>query len=143
VALTRSTKQMMSTVADAVEAADPRDMARGLGWARVGVGAVLLAAPSLFARAFSTPLRTDTATAVRAAAVRDLAVGVGTVRAVGGDGDDEDVRRWVDAGVAMDAVDFLAMLRARGMRPLIRVSTMLTAAGATAVGAMLSRRLRG
>jgi hypothetical protein len=142
VALTRSTQQIMSTVTDAVEAADPRDVARGLGWARVGVGAVLLAAPSLFARAFSTPLRTDTATAVRAAAVRDLAVGVGTVRAVGGDGD-EDLRRWVDAGVAMDAVDFLAMLRARGMRPLIRMSTMMTAAGATAVGAMVSRRLRG
>jgi hypothetical protein len=131
---------LMSKAVDAAEAADPREVARGMGWIRVGVGAALLAAPALFARAFATPLRTDTATAVRAAAIRDLAVGAGTVRALAGD--DDDVRRWVEAGVAIDAVDFLSMLKARGMRPLARIASMATAGGATALGTFVSRRLR-
>jgi hypothetical protein len=132
----------VTRVAELIDDTDPRDAARGMGWIRVVIGAVLLAAPAVFARAFATPLRTDTATAVRAAAVRDLAVGAGTLRALSAEAEDPEVRRWIDAGVAMDAVDFLSLLRARGMRPLSRLLGLGAAAGGTGLGVLVRQRLR-
>lgn len=118
--------------------ADARLGARAFGWIRIAIGVVLFAVPSLFARGFGLPASPSLTTAVRAAAIRDLALGVGALQA----GDDAELARWVEAGIVADAGDVAALARARGMRPLIRAGAMTSASSATVLGTLMRRALR-
>lgn len=122
----------------ALSAADARLGARGFGWIRIAIGVVLFAVPSIFARAFRTASAPSLTTAVRAAAIRDLALGVGALQAR----EDAELARWVEAGIVADAGDVAALVRARGMRPLVRAGAMASATSATVLGTCMRRALR-
>jgi hypothetical protein len=122
----------------ALSHADARLGAQAFGWIRVAIGAVLFTVPSLFARGFRTAASPSLTTAVRAAAIRDLALGVGALQAR----EDAELARWVEAGIVADAGDVAALARARGMRPLIRAGAITTASSATVLGTLMRRALR-
>jgi hypothetical protein len=69
---------------------------------------------------------------------RDVALGIGTLRAASGGG---DVRAWLAAGIASDALDTAVMLSEwRDISPDKRVPGVLMALGAAGAGAALLAR---
>jgi hypothetical protein len=118
---------------------DPRSLARLHGAARLAVGAAYVAAPRLAARAWigADGSRASVGVLARAFGARDGAIGLGVLRAVGtGHG----ARPWVRAGVAADAADLVATLRARDSLPAPRVfGVALIAGGSVAIGLWLDR----
>jgi hypothetical protein len=120
---------------------DPRDLATQHALGRVGLGVAMVAVPRLIAqpwvgRAGAAP-RTQVITAAMGA--RDVAIGLGTVRALrAGRG----ARPWLRAAALADTVDLLATLRARRDLPSFGVATVTAmAAGSAALSAWLHTRL--
>jgi hypothetical protein len=101
------------------------------GAVRVAIGTSLLVAPGPAQRVWLGPGRR--APRIGAAlAVRDLAVGVLTLRAVARN---EPVDRWLRVGAAVDAADAVGHLLAGSRLPLGRRFVLSTnAAGAAVVG---------
>jgi hypothetical protein len=103
-------------------------VARAIAAGRVAIGVSLYAAPALAA-----PWAGDDARApggqllTRALAARDLVLGAGTLAAAH---DPAQVRRWLLAGGACDAADFVATLA--GPRSPARTAVLAIAAGASA-----------
>lgn len=119
---------------------DHRQLVRALAAGRVAAGAALAVAPGLAGRAWIGPAasRPRVKVMVRATGGRDLALGLGTLRALERGG---DVRSWVVLSAACDAVDATATLlavRALGGRA---VPVLLTAAAAAVVAAAGADRL--
>ena len=111
---------------------DHRQIVRALACARIAVGATLLAAPRRAGGRWIGPAADDGATrlAVRALAARDLAIGVGTLRALSGE---EPARPWALAGAASDLVDAAATvlaLRRVGLRRAVPAVVIALGAGA-------------
>jgi hypothetical protein len=120
---------------------DARTMARDHAIGRVVVGTGMVLAPRLFATAWVGPKGVSAGTQVITAAngARDLAIGIGALRAVRTGG---RAAPWLGAGVFADVVDLVATLRARDELPTSAVvSVSLVAAGSAAVGAWLLRQL--
>lgn len=111
--------------------------------ARIGIGAAVVAAPSLL-RLFwigDDARRPAVKVMIRAFGVRDLALGVGTYLAATAEKpDDEAVRRWLTLSGASDVVDLAATLLAARHLPKRGVVMALAAAGA---GAATNLRLAG
>jgi hypothetical protein len=120
---------------------DPRDVATQHALGRVGMGVALVAVPRLVAEPWIGRAGAAPGTQVITAAMgaRDLAIGLGTIRALrAGRG----ARPWLQAAVLADAVDLLATLRARRDLPAFGVATVTAiAAGSAALGLWLHTRL--
>ncbi|MHB8671683.1 MAG: hypothetical protein ACYDAD_14180 [Acidimicrobiales bacterium] len=112
---------------------DARSLARALAWARIGLGASAVLAPTLAGRAWVGPSEADRPGArvlARALGGRDLALGLGVVQAMR---HAAPVRGWVEAGGLADAGDLAATLVAwRHLPPRWRVGIGLITAGAVA-----------
>jgi len=101
-----------------------------MGWLRAAVGVALIAAPEVPLR---LPGRAEPTAAsvllMRTIGIRDLVLGLGTVAAAraGGGG---DVRRWITATTASDALDAatsLASFRSIGKRDAIGAALLALA----------------
>ncbi len=94
-----------------------RRLARLIAWGRVAIGCTAVVAPVVVAR----PWIGDAATSAegrllaRTMGGRDLAIGIGTLRALGRS--DAEARPWVALGGTADAVDTLATVVAFGALP--------------------------
>jgi hypothetical protein len=120
---------------------DPRDLATQHAIGRVGMGVAMVAVPRLIAQPWIGRAAAAPGTQVITAAMgaRDLAIGLGTIRALrAGRG----VRPWLQAGALADTVDLLATLRSRDDLPPFGVVTVSAiAAGSAALAVWLHTRL--
>jgi hypothetical protein len=93
-----------------------------MGWLRAAVGVALMAAPGAPMRLAGTQSPTGTALLLmRTIGIRDLVLGLGTVRAARS-ADESDAPRWVKATLASDALDTvvsLAAMRSIGKRDAV------------------------
>lgn len=115
------------------------DQIKALGFARIAVGASLLLMPSRGGRTWIGPSAADAPVkvALRAMAIRDLAIGLGAVIAVDRDA---PARGWIEAGALSDAGDLAATLLAWRQLPKFG---RLVAAGMAAAGMIGGIRLAG
>jgi hypothetical protein len=122
----------------------PRTIGLAVGVGRTVVGAVFLAAPVASVRI----LGLDTATAARVtwlarmAAVRDVAIGLGTLDSVGRN---RGARTWLAAGAAADLADAVvigAALRSGRAKGVAAAGIVAGAAAAAVVGAWAARPVR-
>ncbi len=120
---------------------DYRQLLRSLAVGRVAVGLALVLVPSLAARGWAGDEASRPATKVflRALGIRDLALGVGTLRALERG---EDPVPWARYGAAADGVDAAATLVGyRSLAPRGRFAVLLLAAAAAAGGAVAAEQL--
>jgi hypothetical protein len=121
---------------------DHATIARVLGIGRVAIGAGLLAAPRLTGGAWlgEPAQHPGGQLAVASLGARDMALGAGTLWALGG-------RRraagpWLLAGAGGDLADLAGVLRHReGLTPVSAIGTALLAGGAAAAGLWIAREL--
>lgn len=120
---------------------DYRQLVRSLAVGRVAIGAALVLVPSLAARGWAGDESSRPATKVflRALGIRDLALGVGTLRALERG---EDPVPWARYGAAADGVDAAATLVGyRALAPRGRFAVLLLAAAAAAGGVVAAEQL--
>lgn len=120
---------------------NPPTLARVLAVGRIAIGTALFVAPALSARSWLGDDVDDAGAkmATRGLGARDVAIGLGLLTALGGEG---DPRRWLDAGVLGDLADATAAVLARDERPSGAViATVAVAGGAAAAGAWLRTAL--
>jgi len=120
---------------------DYRQLVRTLAAGRVAIGTALVLVPTLAARGWAGPEASRPATKVflRALGIRDLALGLGTLRALERG---EDPVPWARYGAAADGVDAVASLIGyRSLAPRGRFAIVLLAAGAAAAGALAAENL--
>jgi hypothetical protein len=119
----------------------PRDLATQHALGRVGMGVAMVAVPRLVAQPWVGRAAAAPGAQVITAAMgaRDLAIGLGTVRALrAGRG----ARPWLQAAALADTVDLVATLRARHDLPRFGVATVTAlAAGSAVLSAWLYTRL--
>ncbi|MFN2525291.1 MAG: hypothetical protein ABR505_03370 [Actinomycetota bacterium] len=110
---------------------DERDMAKTLGWLRVGLGSALFLAPRTFSRLWLGDRHLDPSAhlAMRSLGARDLVLGAGLLIAMERG---TPVRGWVEAGAAVDIADVLTSLREWDEFPHWRILATLASAGAAA-----------
>jgi hypothetical protein len=119
---------------------DPRTLARAQALGRIAFGAGLVLAPAAVAGAWVGEPADRPGGRVLAIAMgaRDLAIGVGTFRAVGRGG----ASSWLRAGMLADAADLVATLRSRDDIPAPAVpATVVIAAASVVLGAWLQYAL--
>ena len=95
----------------------PRSLAQLVAWGRVGIGVAAIVAPTSMARPWIGPgaRAWDRRLLARTMGGRDLALGIGALRALGVS--DTEARPWVALGGMADAVDALATALAFGSLP--------------------------
>jgi hypothetical protein len=110
-----------------------RTLARLIAWGRVGIGITALGAPSLMARPWigAEASGPGARTLARAMGGRDLALGLGALRALADS--DRHARPWVALGGTADAVDALATVVAFTSLPRRSRWAMLAVTGGAAV----------
>jgi hypothetical protein len=122
---------------------DPRSLARRHAFGRIAIGGALAVAPGLAARGWIGPAAASAGTRVMTTAMgaRDLAIGLGELRALDG-------RRpgaaapWIMAAALADAADLTATLRVRDELPKLGVAGVtILATGAIALAAWLHHEL--
>lgn len=120
--------------------ADPVTVGRLLGAARTAIGVAALAAPrAVVRRGLSTAGPSGEAVvAVRLAGGRDLALGLGTLRACGDPV--APLTGWLAAGVLVDAVDAAVHATGRGLRPGVRAGVALVGSASAVLGLAAARR---
>ena len=120
---------------------DAKELAQLLSLGRIVIGAAAVLAPRRFARAW-TGERSEAAVSViatRGLGARDIALGLGTLRALDGEG---PVRPWMEAQALADASDTVSTLSVFGqLPPLRRILGLATAAGACYIGLRLASEL--
>ncbi len=118
----------------AVPTTAPRRLAQLVALGRIGIGCTALVAPTLMTRpwiggAAGSP---EARLLARAMGGRDLALGVGTLRALGVD--DAEARPWVALAGMADAVDAtVTVLAFRRLPPLTRWVVLVSTVGAAVV----------
>jgi hypothetical protein len=121
-----------------------RTLATALAINRVAFGANFLGAPARAGRLWigrSAARRPESRVFGRALGARDLALGLGALRALQ-EGDDAAARAWMAGHALSDGADLLATLAARRDLPAGPVAFALAMAGAsTAIGAAAAIRL--
>ena len=120
---------------------EPQTIARIHALGRVAVGAALCFVPARAGAGWigRDGQRRSVQALTSALGIRDLAIGAGAASALFDGG---DVHRWIRAGVASDAVDLVATLRARDDIPGTAVlGVAVVATGSAALGAWLHARL--
>jgi hypothetical protein len=114
---------------------DHRQVVRTLAAARVALGAALLVAPGTIGGAWVGDAATSRQVKVlaRALGARDLALGLGTLRALR---DGTEVASWVQMSVLADGVDAVATIAAIGpIGARKALPTVAIAAGSALIGA--------
>lgn len=109
---------------------DARAFAIATAAGRFGLGVALLLAPRALGRRWigADADGAGARTAIRATGARDIALGLGLLLAYRRGG---PVRTWLEAAAITDAADFVSTAIAfRGLPPLGRAVTLLTAGGA-------------
>jgi hypothetical protein len=121
-----------------------RTLAQLVAWGRVGIGVAAVAAPTAMARPWIgvAARETESRLLARTMGGRDLALGLGALRALGRS--DEEARPWVALGGMADTVDALATVLAfaslpRQSRWLILATTVGAAAVSTRVALSLEQ----
>src|SRR4051812_15321000 len=120
---------------------DSRTLARIQALGRVAFGAGLAVAPSTVAGTWVGGPAERSGGRVLAVAMgaRDLAIGVGILRALGGS---HGASAWIRAGVLADTADLVATVRERDELPTLAVPVVAAmAAGSVALGLYLQTRL--
>ena len=120
---------------------EPRDVAILQARGRIAVGAAYVLAPGLFGRIWvgEDGTRTGAKVLARAFGARDLAIGLGVLKAIDRG---EPVRGWLEASALSDSVDFAAGLIAGDALPAAtRAGVLALGAGSAAVAAWLARAL--
>ena len=117
-----------------------------MGLLRCTVGASLVLAPEKFLRLSTRETPTGASVLLlRTIGIRDLVLGVGTVRAARS-GDEDDLRRWTAVGAASDSLDVIASVASRRAIGNLESVGATLAAGVFVLGdflALRSLRLRG
>jgi hypothetical protein len=115
-----------------------------MGWLRLGVGVVLIAVPGPFLRLTDEDRATGTAVLLlRTIGIRDLALGLGTIRAAR-TGSDDELRAWTRGALTSDSLDVVASVAGAGAIGVGAALGAATAAAAFAVGdAVALGRLAG
>jgi hypothetical protein len=116
---------------------DARSLARLQALGRLGLGAGLVLAPSVFAGGWVGGVadRREGQALSIAAGARDVAIALGALRALG---DGRGASGWVQAGVLADAADAFATWRARdSLPPLAAPAVLALATGSAALGLWL------
>ena len=122
---------------------EPRELARLLALARIGMGSLALAFPGLVAGPWVGAGGRGPAARVltRAFAGRDLALGLGLLTALRRGA---PARGWLEGGMLADAADFTATLvQGDDLPPGGRALGLAMAGGGTVIGAVLARALSG
>lgn len=121
-----------------------RRVAAAVAWARIGLGATALVAPTVPLRPWvgrNVAWRPQAKLLARSLGGRDLALGLGAVLALR---KDAPVRGWVEAAALGDAGDVLATLAAFGSLPKLgRLAVVASAAGAAALGGLVAGAVDG
>ena len=120
---------------------DAKELAQILSLGRVVIGVAAVLAPKRFARAWTGehPDAAVSVIATRGLGARDIALGLGTLRALDGEG---PVRPWLEAQALADASDTVSTLSVFGqLPPLRRILGLATAAGACYLGLRLASEL--
>lgn len=120
---------------------DSKDLVRMLSFGRMVIGAAAFVAPRRFARAWTGDTAEEVASSIatRGLGARDVALGLGTLLALEGDG---PVKGWLEAQALADASDTFSTLANFGDMPgLRRWITLATAAGACYLGVQLAGEL--
>jgi hypothetical protein len=121
---------------------DAARVAHAMAAVRLGIGFIGVLAPGQLAwRLFMRGRRPDerTALALRAAAVRDLALGLGTALACGRG--PEPLRGWLLASAVADCCDALIMARSKSASAAVRTATALVSGLSAGAHIVLARRL--
>ena len=121
---------------------DHRQVLRSLAALRVVIGAVLILMPRAAGRRFIGPVAEDRAAMmiVRGFGVRDLALGLGTLRALDRD---ESVAEWARLSALCDAGDAAAaVLGVGGIGPTRALTAVVSATGAAALGVSAADAVR-
>lgn len=124
-----------------MRAVDVRDLAKSNAVGRIAIGAGLVLAPALAARAWVGDDAETPGAQVLASAlgVRDLALGLGVLLAMK---NDAPVRGWLEGAALADAVDFVATVRAgSGIPKASRLGIMAIAAGSAVQCAITARSI--
>jgi hypothetical protein len=113
---------------------ETRELAVGLGGARIGIGMMSLVAPGLVGRAMTGPDGSTGATRLfaRMVGVRDVGLGLGVLLALERGA---PVRGWLEASALVDGIDAGACLLARRH---LRTGVFPAAVGMATAGALLS-----
>jgi hypothetical protein len=121
---------------------DASQASRAMAAVRLGIGAIGLLAPGRLAwRLFVQGRRIDEATALvlRAAAARDLALGLGAALASKrGPG---PLRGWMLAAALVDCCDALAMARSKSASPAVRALAALVSGLSASAELLVARQL--
>jgi hypothetical protein len=94
-----------------------RNLAQLIAWGRIGLGTTAMVAPTLVSRPWVGDAATEPATRLFARTMggRDLALGIGALRALAVS--DDESRPWVALGGVADLVDAMATVVAFGQLP--------------------------
>lgn len=120
---------------------EARTLARLVAGARTAIGIALFVAPATAGRGWIGRSVEDAGTrmAVRGLGARDVAIGVGMLAALEGDGSPD---RWLEAGAVADLADAASAVLARDERPSSTVlGTVAVAGGAAALALWLRGKL--
>jgi hypothetical protein len=120
---------------------EPKTAAQLIAASRIAVGAAFVLAPKWSTRKWTGEFSDTTAAYMGARGLggRDLAIGLGTLRALQ---NGESVRAWLQAGVISDGSDALAVLGAfRRLPALRRLVYLASALGAVSLGIYLMDEL--
>ncbi|MDQ3954684.1 MAG: hypothetical protein M3285_03940 [Actinomycetota bacterium] len=120
---------------------NPKDTARMLGLARLGVGVISFLAPTKSVRAWigqeAKPYPTNMI--MRGMAARDIALGAGLLAALENDG---PARGWIEGGALADAGDAVGTLAAwKDLPGLRKVLLLAIEVGAAAVAMQIADEL--
>ena len=121
---------------------DPATIARAAAGARVAIGVALLAAPGPAAKRWLGEVSEEPGAQVAISGLggRDLAIGLGTLWALGGR--KRAPRAWLIASAGADAADLIGTLRSRrGLSTAAMVGTVAVAGGSAALHAWLRSEL--
>jgi hypothetical protein len=136
-------RQRMNSARALVAGLDAARLARAMAAVRLGIGFIGVLAPGRLAwRLFVQGRRLDEgiALALRAAAARDLALGVGTAFASGRG--PEPLRGWLLASAVADCCDAVIMARSKSASAAARTATALVSGLSAGAQIVLARRLR-
>jgi hypothetical protein len=121
---------------------DAAQMSRAMAAVRLGIGAIGLLAPGRLAwRLFLQGRQIDEATALvlRAAATRDLTLGLGA--ALAASRGPEPLRGWMLAAALVDCCDALAIARSKAASPAARTSAALVSGVTASAELFLAQQL--
>ena len=121
---------------------DAAQMSRAMAAVRLGIGAIGLLAPGRLAwRLFLQGRQIDEATALvlRAAATRDLTLGLGA--ALAASRGPEPLRAWLLAAALVDSCDALTIARSKAASPAARASAALVSGLTASAELFLAQQL--